>query len=179
MKSNKYGPKPARAGKKSLDASIQYDDQRICKGAANNNRGVTPLPEGGRLPSRLRRERKDDIATSRRLGDQHLAGFLDPEELATAEKIALGFQFRTEGLGARTQSYCPQPKSTRRQENWEFDLMQAFTDWAEQVQREGLSLAATLDILAFGKSCRKVDKHRRKRNGFAKANLQASLRLYR
>ena len=134
--------------------------------ANSNANGKQPTASGRPKKQRPRR------ASSR------LSAFLDDQALRQAEKIALGFQFRTSGIGLRTQSFSGQQGGEQLQEHWQLDLMRAFTDWAETLKPEGLSLAATLDILVFGKSCRQVDRGRRKRNGFAKANLIACLEQY-
>ena len=103
---------------------------------------------------------------------------LTDEQMRASEMIARGFHLRTAGLGMRTQSFSWQPKSTGSTEDWQLDLMLRFTLWAEAVQREGLSFAAVLDIIVFEKSCRTVDKERKKRNGFARSQLLESLELY-
>ncbi len=118
------------------------------------------------------------IREMKRRGTTRLSAFLDDQALRQAEKIALGFQFRTSGIGLRTQSYSGQQGGEQVQEHWQLDLMRAFTEWADTLRPEGLSLSATLDILIFGKSCRQVDRGRRKRNGYAKANLLACLERY-
>ena len=104
---------------------------------------------------------------------------LSDDQMRVCEMIARGFHLRTTGLGMRTQSFSWQPKSTGSTEDRQLDMMRRFTVWAEAVQREGLSLAAVLDIIVFEKSCRTVDRERKKRNGFARSHLLESLELYR
>ncbi|MCF8469070.1 MAG: hypothetical protein K9G33_16870 [Sneathiella sp.] len=99
--------------------------------------------------------------------------------MRASEMIARGFHLRTTGLGMRTQSFSWQPKSTGSADDRQLDLMRRFTVWAVAVQRKGLSLAAVLDIIVFEKSCRTVDRERKKRNGFARSQLLESLDLYR
>lgn len=134
----------------------------------NHKRGKS-AESGGRTPGGKGKKRR---------GTSRLSAFLDEQALRQAERIALGFQFRTSGIGLRTQSFTGQPGGEQVQEHWQLDLIRAFSVWAETLKPAGLSLAATLDILVFGKSCRQVDRARRRRNGYAKANLLACLEKY-
>lgn len=104
---------------------------------------------------------------------------LTDDQIRIAEKVARGFHLRTAGLGMRTQSYCRLPPSTGNAEDWQVDLMRHFMLWAVAVQEEGLSLAAVLDVIVFGKSCRSVDRARKRRNGYAREQVLAALDLYR
>ncbi len=157
---NQKSGKPAGSRRKP---SVKETDAHVANSNAN---GTRPSADGNSRKQKTRR------------GSTRLSAFLDAQALHQAEKIALGFQFRTSGIGLRTQSFSGQQGGEQLQEHWQLDLMRAFTDWAETLKPEGLSLAATLDILVFGKSCREVDRGRRKRNGFAKANLIACLEQY-
>ncbi|WP_373087068.1 hypothetical protein [Sneathiella sp.] len=103
---------------------------------------------------------------------------LSDEQIRAAEKISRGFQLRTAGLSARTQSFNWQPKSAFVESGRDYALMQQFMSWAVAVQEAGLSVAVILDILVFGKSCRTVDKERNRRHGFARAYLLESLQIY-
>ncbi len=57
-------------------------------------------------------------------------------------------------------------------------LKDRYTAWVRACRDEGVSHAAVLDVLLFGQSCRATDRARRKRKGWAKANLMAGLDLY-
>ncbi|TNE37198.1 MAG: hypothetical protein EP348_06040 [Alphaproteobacteria bacterium] len=114
----------------------------------------------------------------RRTSCARLFAALDDDQVRSFERIARGFELRTSGLGMRTQSFSPLPRGGGRAEDRQVLLMQRFSRWAETVQNEGLSLAAILDVIAFGKSCRRVDRERRKRNGYAREQLYAGLDLY-
>ncbi|MEX1034641.1 MAG: hypothetical protein WDZ54_01700 [Sneathiella sp.] len=103
---------------------------------------------------------------------------LTDEQMRTAELIALGFQFRTSGIGMRTQTFSTLPPSTGNIEERQSELVRRFMCWAVATQKQGISVAAVLDIIVFGKSCRAVDRERRKRNGFARSQLIGSLDLY-
>jgi len=113
-----------------------------------------------------------------RAGEPRLFALLTEDQIRIAERIARGFHLRTAGLGMRTQTYRWQPTSTGNAEDWQFDLMRRFTLWAVAVQEAGLSLAAVLDVLVFGNSCRAVDRARRKRNGYVRAQIMEALELY-
>lgn len=115
----------------------------------------------------------------RKAGGSRFFSILSDEQMRASEMIARGFHLRTTGLGMRTQSFSWQPKSTGSADDRQLDLMRRFTVWAVAVQRKGLSLAAVLDIIVFEKSCRTVDRERKKRNGFARSQLLESLDLYR
>lgn len=110
--------------------------------------------------------------------DGRLFAQMSVSQLRAAEQISLGFTLRTAGLGFRTQSFTRQPTATGNSGARHLELMQGFTGWAMRLPECGLSLSAALDILVFGKSCRAVDKARRKRNGFARTNLMESLALF-
>ncbi len=104
---------------------------------------------------------------------------LSADQLRAADMIMRGFHLRTDGLGMRTQSYGWQPRgSGGGNERWESEVMRRFLGWAVRAQGEGLSVAAALDVIVFGKSCRQVDRERRRRAGFARDNLLGSLDLY-
>ena len=104
---------------------------------------------------------------------------LSADQLRAADMIMRGFHLRTDGLGMRTQSYGWQPRgSGGGNERWESDVMRRFLGWATRAQGDGLSVAAALDVIVFGKSCRQVDRERRRRAGFARDNLLGSLNLY-
>lgn len=133
---------------------------------ANNNIAATGKTKGRPAKKRYR------------VADSRLFTQMSVSQVRVAERITLGFQLRTAGLGFRTQSFSRQPTGNGNSGAWHLELMQGFMAWALRMQDCGLSLTAALDILVFGKSCRAVDKARRKRNGFAKQNLMESLALF-
>ncbi len=155
--------------------------------------GVSGPPTGGERPAvaatmnsamtaRPRRPVANPAIDRRRMrrSSGHRAfSVLSDEQMRICELIALGFHLRTSGLGMRTQSFTWQPPATGNPQDREMQIMQRFTRWAVRVRREGLPLSAILDIVVFGKSCRRVDRERQKRSGFAKDNLLKSLDFYR
>lgn len=98
--------------------------------------------------------------------------------MRAADLIMRGFHLRTDGLGFRTQSYGYLPRGSGAGEDWQAALMRRFLLWAQAAQADGLSVSAALDVIVFGKSCRRVDRERRRRSGFARCNLVDSLDLY-
>ncbi len=103
---------------------------------------------------------------------------LSEGQLRAAELILRGFHLRTDGLGMRTQSWGGPPRGRGASEDWQQALMRRFLHWAVAAQGEGLSVAAALDFIVFGKSCRAIDRERRRRSGYARRNLLDSLELY-
>lgn len=57
-------------------------------------------------------------------------------------------------------------------------ISKSYMTWATDCQRARLSHAAALDIIAFGQSCRAVDRARRMKNGWARENLGLCLALW-
>ncbi|MEP4190083.1 MAG: hypothetical protein ABJN51_03320, partial [Sneathiella sp.] len=53
-----------------------------------------------------------------------------------------------------------------------------FSIWVKKAAAEKIQIGAVLDILAFGRSCRQLDKELCKRKGFAKRNLIEGLDIY-
>ncbi|WP_293962846.1 hypothetical protein [Sneathiella sp.] len=114
----------------------------------------------------------------RRQGGARFYAALTEDQIRTAEMIARGFQFRTSGIGMRTQSFSTLPPSTGNIEERQSELVRRFMRWAVTAQQNGISVATVLDIIVFGKSFRTVDRERRKRNGFARVQLLDSLEFY-
>ncbi|GLQ07521.1 hypothetical protein [Sneathiella chinensis] len=103
---------------------------------------------------------------------------MNAEETRAAQLIYYGFQFRTTGLGFRTSLYEAMPRGSAPNDDWQADVIRQFLAWATACQAEGLSVAAALDIIVFGRSCRETDKARRKRKGYARDTLKACLEIY-
>ncbi|USG59943.1 hypothetical protein NBZ79_12225 [Sneathiella marina] len=132
-----------------------------------NNNGTAPGKAKGQGTGKRRSAAPERLFTQ-----------MSASQIRAAERIMLGFRLRTVGLGFRTQSFSRMPTSSGNSGAWHLELMRGFVQWAARMQEQGLSVTAALDILVFGKSCRAVDKARRKRNGFAKENLMKSLYLF-
>lgn len=174
------GAKSQDSLKSTTLVTMSMDPGAVSTMAANNN-GKISVGNGNIAKNNRGKIREEARAGGnvRRKSSTQLFSTLDETDIRAAHMIARGFQLRTTGMGFRTQSFSTMPKSSHDHENWQFGLMQLFMSWAVAVQREGLSMAAALDILVFGKSCRATDKERKKRNGFAKKNLLACLDMYK
>jgi hypothetical protein len=57
-------------------------------------------------------------------------------------------------------------------------LLADYFDWGRECTRRGISHAAAMDVLGYAKSCRQVERERRKRNGWARENLDDALALF-
>ena len=174
MKGESYGASSRERIKSARSVSMNAEPQSLSSNAANNNEDAC-LKKGDEGRN-LKRPRA--CSAMRRRSVPSLYSAFSREERRAAEMIAMGFECRTSGLGFRTQSFSDMPSCAGRQEEWQVELMQSFMVWAVAVQAESLSIAAALDFLVFGKSCRTIDKERRKRNGYAKSNLLNSLKIY-
>ena len=115
----------------------------------------------------------------RRVVEARLWNAMSEEQQVAAERIARGFQVITAGLGhggmrldVRGGPSYGDPWEKAR------DLIEDYWAWAKRAQRERLNVAAALDVLAFGHSCRDVDRWRRKRKGWARGNLFGGLEVY-
>lgn len=115
----------------------------------------------------------------RRVVEARLWDAMSGDQQGAAERIAGGFEVITAGLGASgmrlgvrgDRSYGDPWEGAR-------GLIEDYWAWAKRTQRQELSVAAALDVLAFGLSCREVDRRRRKRKGWARGNLFEALEVY-
>lgn len=57
-------------------------------------------------------------------------------------------------------------------------MKDAYVSWGAECTRRGISHAAIVDVLCFGKTPNQVDKDRRKWNGWAKDNMMRGLQLF-
>ncbi len=142
------------------------------KKAANNNIANKQLAEW--LQNRA--EVNGELKASRR--DQKIWGTLSDHQFKAAHKIYGGFQRLTSGAGYRTQVFSGMPGRQGRRIEDDSDLVERFSIWAKKATSEKIQIGAVLDILAFGRSCRQVDKELCKRKGFAKQNLIEGLDIY-
>ena len=115
----------------------------------------------------------------RRIVDARLWDAMTADQQGAAERIARGFETITAGLGHAGMRFG-QRVDHGYGDPWEnkWGLIEVYWAWAKQTQRKGLSVAATLDVLVFGHSCREVDSRRRKRKGWTRGNLFEALEAY-
>ncbi len=103
---------------------------------------------------------------------------LTEQQIKAAHRIYFGFVAKFRGLEARTQNFLWMPKGAGNTSDFTDHLIDKFTYWASYNHGAYFSVIAALDILIFGKSCKEIDCHFRKRKGFAKANLITALDEY-
>jgi hypothetical protein len=124
----------------------------------------------------------DDVApdTRRRITDARLWSAMTPVEQNAAILIATAYQTMGRGIGYVTSDWLRVPGSSGggSMSDAHARLVTAYVEWAERCAREKISHAMIIDILAFGFSCRAVDRDRRLRTGSARQNLLAGLKLY-
>lgn len=99
------------------------------------------------------------------------------ERAVTALSRGLGFRISATFRFPVTESArSAAPSSTLTDRQAEY--IHLYFTWAREMEKDGLSHAAVLDVLVFGESCRAVDRARRMRNGWARRNLLAGMVLY-
>ena len=115
----------------------------------------------------------------RRIVDARLWDAMTADQQGAAERVARGFETITAGVGHSGMRFG-QRVDHGYGDPWEgkWGLIEAYWAWAKQTQRERISVAATLDVLAFGHSCREVDSFRHRRKGWARGNLFGALEVY-
>ena len=116
----------------------------------------------------------------RRITDARLWNAMSAPQQDAALQIEFGFRLTTKGIGYRTSdpSRIPNSKTHNNETEHQTAVISSYFDWSITCQKSGLSHTAVIDILAYGLSCRKVDKARRLRNGWARTNLLDCLTLY-
>ncbi len=123
---------------------------------------------------------KNKTTQHRRLLDARLWDALSAEQQDAAFFIDHAYQLITRGLGYRISKYSPITGHATKEMAHEKDAdrMNFYFKWAETCNKRKYTHAACLDVLVFGKTCRKIDRERRMRNGWAKQNLHDCLTLY-
>lgn len=115
----------------------------------------------------------------RRLVDARLWESLAPGPQRAAERIAAGFAVLSRGLGAKTSALGrPRIDGTPREADYAQDLVDDYFRWGRACGREGVEHAAVMDVLGYGFSCAETDRRRRRRKGWAAAELRRALGLY-
>lgn len=115
----------------------------------------------------------------RRVLDARLWNTLTPHHQEAAQQIEHACHILSHGLGFRTSAPHRVGGGTHKEmSDYQTTLSTYYMKWARLCQDKDVSHAACLDILTFGKSCRKVDQDRRVRKGWARKNLTDGLALY-
>ncbi len=110
--------------------------------------------------------------------DHRLWESLSDDQFWAGQQIYYGFKLRVAGIGYRTQVFSCLPQAAFTRHDGPPDLLETFALWTRQAQAAGISVQDVLDILVFGKSCREVDREKRKRKGYAKENLVTGLAAF-
>ncbi|WP_415236072.1 hypothetical protein [Sneathiella sp.] len=142
------------------------------KYAANDNISDKEIAEC------LRRNQMPHGQKRMRRQDKRLWEAMTDCQFRSAQQLYYGFQMLVSGIGYRTQVFDTLPKGKLYIPDTRSDLIDRFTAWAKEARCEDISVGDILDILAFGHSCRDVDRLRARRKGYAKLNLIAGLDLF-
>lgn len=133
---------------------------------------VPVLVEMQRYPRRVYQ------ATVRREMDATLWDSLSPAEQAAAEAIEAGFRLLVAGLTARVPSLgAPRGRAAPGLNDRAVLLIAEYRAWVRACPPE-ISPLQVIDVVAFGRSCRSIDREHRRRKGWARANLAAGLAVY-
>ena len=115
----------------------------------------------------------------RRVLDARLWNTLSPHHQEAAQQIEQACHILSHGLGFRISSpHQLGGGGHKDMSEYQTTLSTYYMKWARLCQDKGVSHAACLDILTFGKSCLRVDQDRRVRKGWARNNLADGLALY-
>lgn len=120
-------------------------------------------------------------AARQRILDARLWNSLSPHGQEAAIRIDRACHLLNKGLGFRISAPHRERISGSRAPNiddYQNHLTNIYLKWGQACHKDGLSHAACIDIIVFGKSCAAVDKDRRVRKGWARQNLSACLDLY-
>jgi len=131
------------------------------------------------IKTKLSQKRHVDT-NQRRITDARLWDAMSSSQQDAALQIEYGFRLISKGIGYRTSnpSHIPNSKTHNNETEHQTEIISFYFDWSRECQKKGLSHSATIDVLAYGHSCRKIDKARRVRNGWARTNLLGCLSVY-
>lgn len=116
----------------------------------------------------------------RRMVDARLWDAMSPFQQNAAMALEQACYLLSRGLGYRISAphKAYTGKSTFKETDRDAEKITLYSQWVKKCQEEQQHYSAAMDILAFGKSCREVDRSRQCRNGWARSNLFACLDLY-
>lgn len=123
----------------------------------------------------------------RRRSEAALWGWLakEPDYERAAARIGAAFTFLDRGLGVQESTLARMmrggvsgggsgPDYLRRMNA----LLADYFDWGRECTRRRISHAAVMDVIGYGKTCRTVERERKRRNGWAREQLDEALALY-
>ena len=128
---------------------------------------------------RVTHERHEQRAR-RRILEARLWDGLTPPLQDAAIEIERAFALMSKPVGYHVSNFTAPRVDQGRTDmtEWFAVIQKSYMGWATDCQRARLSHAAALDIIAFGQSCRAVDRARRMKNGWARDNLGLCLSLW-
>lgn len=128
---------------------------------------------------RLTSERKAQ-KSQRRIVDARLWEAMNDEQQKAALEIALAFETMGRGLGYVSSDWqripgCRGPSNAGEAHG---RLIRTYVEWTKACHKEKISHSMIIDILAFGFTCRALDRDCRLKSGTARQNLFDGLTLY-
>jgi len=124
---------------------------------------------------------RQEIRCHRRIVDARLWEAMTPPQQDAAVEIAKAYETMGRGLGYIASDWQRIPGSRSHAGNIadaHSRLINRYIDWTKACHREKISHSMIIDILAFGFSCRALDRDRRQRRGTSRQNLLDGLTLY-
>jgi len=124
---------------------------------------------------------RQDIRCHRRIVDARLWEAMTPPQQDAAVEIAKAYETMGRGLGYIASDWQRLPGSRSHAGNIadaHSRLINRYIDWTKACHKEKISHSMIIDILAFGFSCRALDRDRRQRSGASRQNLLDGLTLY-
>lgn len=114
----------------------------------------------------------------RRKTDARLFDALDPDQERAAAWIVIAFEHLTGPVAVKVGRLERVPAGIDDARDFVADASSAYLRWGRDCLPKGISHAAVMDVLAYGKSARQVDRVRRKRKGWTMENLLDGLTLF-
>ena len=134
------------------------------------------------VPQRIKTGPDSNITKVRRRAlDSRIWNSLNIPQQEAALKIQYGYEHMSKGRGFKISAPHIERNGGRapyRENLSQTAAIEFYMRWAKSCIKNGLSHAACLDIIVFGKTCSAVDKDRQTRKGAAKQNLIACLNVY-
>ncbi|MBL1146621.1 MAG: hypothetical protein HND56_04735 [Pseudomonadota bacterium] len=123
---------------------------------------------------------RSTVQHRRRIVDARLWDAMSPFQQNAAMALEQACYLLSRGLGYRISA--PHKLNTGKTHFKETDRdaekIAVYSQWVKKCKEQNCHHSAAMDILAFGKSCREVDRARKCRNGWARGNLFTCLDIY-
>lgn len=123
---------------------------------------------------------RHEIRCQRRIVDARLWDAMTPPQQDAALEIAKAYETMGRGLGYISSDWqrIPGTRGGGNIANAHSRLINRYIDWTKACHKEKISHSMIIDVLAFGFSCRALDRDRRVRAGSSRQNLLDGLSLY-